>query len=302
MIDDCQILSLVSDKLPEDQKETTPNEYDSCEIKRRLFYKTAFYFPPIKANELSLYFQGLSRTDILLIQYLIRTSSQKVIKTIDGTKQVLKDISEAKWQWRAKMAEAISEGLQSPLTGKAIERSEDKLIAKGLLIKRSFSNGDGTTMRYIAFSRHFMAIAKGMAAPQKVPELSNDIPKPVMASLESVLDKMLSPLPAQFKVLATKPYAKNYFHILVLKNNKRVDLNGIELVDIAEAKWNSQGSLAKQWGVSIETIKQVERALKQAKVLEIKTNGLAGGACRRYFAFSKSFQRWLLPKVIEEKF
>lgn len=126
-------------------------------------------------------------------------------------------------------------------------------------------------------------------------------PDPVMASLELVLDKMLSPLPAQFKVLATKPYAKNYFHILVLRNN-RVDLNGIELVDIAEAKCNSQASLAKQWGVPLQTIKQVERALKQAKVLEIKTNGLEGRACRRYFALSKLFQRWLLPKVIEEKF
>jgi len=172
-----KFLSLVSAKLPEDQKETTPKEYDSCETKRRLFYKTAFYFPLIKANELSLYFQGLGRTDILLIQYLIRTSSQTVIKTIDGTKQILKDISEAKWQWRGKIAKAISESLQSPLTGKAIERSEAKLIAKGLLIKKSFSNGDGTTTRYIAFSRHFMVIAKGIAAPQKVPELRDDMPK-----------------------------------------------------------------------------------------------------------------------------
>ena len=122
-------------------------------------------------------------------------------------------------------------------------------------------------------------------------------PKKINCCHQTTLDKPFTqPLPDQFKVLATRPRAINYFFQLIRFNTftfiDKMDGKKMKLVDIAEARWESQTTLSKRWGVSLETIKQIERALKKSVIITttIRGNGMAQ---TRYYAFSEVFQAWL---------
>lgn len=106
----------------------------------------------------------------------------------------------------------------------------------------------------------------------------------------------IQPLPDQFKVLATRPRAINYFFQLVEFNTfsfvEKTDRKKMKLVDIAEARWESQPTLARKWGVSLQAVKDIERVLKKAGIITTTVRG-KGIAQTRYYAFSEIFQSWL---------